>query len=154
MMSQVMTIREVCPTATQVHIRHGATLVDVRERHEVASLAFDVPKLVHIPLSEFEDRYEELPKDEKLIFVCEVGSRSLRAAAFLLYHGWDAEKVFNMKRGMVRWAQKGYAVIGDPSSLMGNESGGCGCHSHQETAHADSGACCGSKGDASTETCS
>lgn len=153
-MSEVLTIREVCPTATQVHIRHGATLVDVRERHEVAALAFDVPGLIHIPLSEFEDRYEELPRDKKLVIVCEVGSRSLRAAGYLIYHGWDADKVLNMKRGMVRWAQKGYPVIGDPTSLMRNESGSCGCHSHQETANADSGACCGSKGDASTEACS
>lgn len=34
--------REVCPTTTRRMITEGALLVDVRERNEVAPLAFDV----------------------------------------------------------------------------------------------------------------
>ncbi len=46
--------REVCPTTTRRLLGEGALLVDVRERTEVAQLAFDVPGTVVMPLSEFE----------------------------------------------------------------------------------------------------
>ena len=53
--------KEVCPTTTQGLLREGAILVDVRERDEIAELAFDVPGLIIMPLSELEARYAELP---------------------------------------------------------------------------------------------
>jgi rhodanese-related sulfurtransferase len=56
--------KEVCPTTTQGLIKNGALLVDVREWNEVKELAFDVPNIMVIPLSEFEERYQEIPKDK------------------------------------------------------------------------------------------
>lgn len=134
-------VNEICPTSTQAWIKKGATLVDVREKDEVAQLAYDVPDVINIPLSEFETRYKELPHDKNLVIVCRSGSRSLRAAGYLIYHGYDAAKVVNMKHGIIRWVQKGFATIGDTTSAaVPGDAGSCcgsGNSSKKESA------CCG-----------
>jgi len=75
-------VNEICPTTTQKWVKNGALLVDVREKNEVAELVFDVPNLINIPLSEFEDRFNEIPKDKEVVLVCSVGTSSLRAAGY------------------------------------------------------------------------
>ena len=89
--------REVCPTTTRRLIAEGALLVDVRERAEVAQAAFDVPGVLLLPLSEFEQRFAELPRDRELVLVCQVGERSLKATYFLMYQGYT--RVANMEGG-------------------------------------------------------
>jgi rhodanese-related sulfurtransferase len=79
-------VKEICPTTTQKWVKEGALLVDVREKEEVDLLAFDVPNIVNIPLSEFEDRFQELLKNQEMVMVCKSGGRSLRAAGFLINH--------------------------------------------------------------------
>lgn len=116
-------VTEICPTTTQQWIEDGALLVDVREVNEVADLSYDVPKIIHIPLSEFETRYIEIPKDQKVVIVCKSGARSLRAAGFLVNHGY--ERVVNMKLGIIRWVQKGFPTIGDTTSLLTQEGDCC-----------------------------
>ena len=117
--------REVCPTTTRRLLAEGALLVDVRERAEVARMAFDVPALVQMPLSEFEQRFDELPRDRPLVLACESGPRSLKATYFLMYQGYD--RVTNMKHGMVRWIERGFPVIGDASVSSTGAEAGCGC---------------------------
>ena len=103
--------REVCPTTTRRLLAEGALLVDVRERAEVARMAFDVPALVQMPLSEFEQRFDELPRDRPLVLACESGPRSLKATYFLIYQGFT--DVANMDGGLAKWARKGFPVIGN-----------------------------------------
>lgn len=119
---------EICPTTTRVWIKRGAILVDVREKSEVAELAFDVPNLIQIPISEFEDRYLELPLDQEMVIACMAGGKSLLATSFLINHGYDPTKVVNMKHGMVRWAQKGFPTIGDTSKVLLNAVATSCCH--------------------------
>ena len=102
--------KQVCPTTTQRLVREGALLVDVRERTEVASLAFDVPAIVNIPLFELEQRWSELPKDRELVLVCESGVRSLKATYYLQFQGFT--RVSNLEGGLLKWMRKGFAVIG------------------------------------------
>lgn len=110
--------RQYCPTQTRRKVlEEGAILVDVRERAEVDQLAFDMPAIIHLPMSEFEARFEELPRDRELILVCSVGQRSLKATYFLMYHGFD--QVANMEYGLKKWVYRGFPVIGDPTSLDG-----------------------------------
>ncbi|MDZ7612724.1 MAG: rhodanese-like domain-containing protein [Flavobacteriaceae bacterium] len=113
-------VKEICPTTTQQWIKKGALLVDVREKNEVEQLAFDVPNIINIPLSEFEERYAEIPKDLEVVMVCAVGSRSLRAAGFLVNHGYT--NVVNMQHGLTRWVQKGFPTLGNTSVVTGNSS--------------------------------
>jgi len=121
-------VKEICPTTTQEWVEKGALLVDVRERDEVAELAYDVPNIINTPLSEFEECFNEIPKDRDVVMVCKGGGRSLRAAGFLINHGYDPNKVVNMQHGIIRWVQKGFPTKGDISSVLGNtqNSGCCG----------------------------
>ncbi|MBL0024072.1 MAG: rhodanese-like domain-containing protein [Saprospiraceae bacterium] len=113
-------VREICPTTTQEWVKKGALLVDVREKDEVSALAFDVLNIINIPLSEFEERFYEIPKDKDVVMVCKDGGRSLRAAGFLVNHGYT--NVVNMQHGMARWVQKGFPTKGNTSVLTGSDS--------------------------------
>ncbi|MDZ7615044.1 MAG: rhodanese-like domain-containing protein [Flavobacteriaceae bacterium] len=73
-------VKEICPTTTQNWIKEGALLIDVREKDEVNDLAYDVPNSINIPLSEFEERFNEIPKDKPVVMVCKGGSRSLQSS--------------------------------------------------------------------------
>ena len=115
--------REVCPTTTRRLIGEGALLVDVRERNEVAQLAFDVPGVVVMPLSEFEQRFAELPRDRELVMACASGPRSLKATYFLLYQGYT--RVANMDGGIHKWASKGFPITGARAAAPVAAGGGC-----------------------------
>jgi len=115
-------VKEICPTTTQEWVKNGALLVDVREKDEVETLAYDVPNIINIPLSEFEDRFAEVPKDKDVVMVCKGGGRSLRAAGFLINHGYNPNKVVNMQHGIIRWVQKGFPTKGDTTVVTGDGS--------------------------------
>lgn len=138
-------VNEICPTQTRVWIKRGALLVDVREKEEVDQLAFDVPSIINIPLSEFDARFRELPMDRELVMVCRSGARSLRATGFLVNHGYDPVKVVNMKHGILKWAFKGFPLQGDVS-ILGDLGNYGTCHGHAKHSHphphSDSGSCC------------
>lgn len=122
-MENQILVKEICPTTTQEWVKNGALLVDVREKDEVAQLAYDVPNIINIPLSEFEERYNEVPKDKEVVMVCKGGGRSLRAAGFLVNHGY--ENVVNMQHGITRWAEKGFPTKGDTAAVKGNGGDCC-----------------------------
>lgn len=129
--------RQACPTTTKRMLAEGALLVDVREPHEVARLAFDVPNQVAMPLSEMEQRFEELPRDRDLVIACQVGARSLKATYFLMYQGF--ERVSNLDGGIARWAGKGFPVAGEGAAskpTASQQEGYC-------DAPAAAGSCCG-----------
>ena len=123
-------VKEICPTTTQQWVKNGALLVDVREPDEVRELAYDVPNIVNIPLSEFDERYTEIPKDQDVVVVCRSGGRSLRAAGFLVNHGYY--RVVNMQHGMLRWAEKGFPTKGNAASPAGSGGGSC-CSTDENT---------------------
>lgn len=143
-------VNEICPTTTQGWVKKGALLVDVREKDEVEQLAYDVPHIINIPLSEFEIRYNELPFDKEMVMVCRVGVRSLRAAGFLINNGYDPVKVVNMQHGIVRWAQKGFPTKGETSSVLesNTNSGCCGSATTQTTQ-----SCCDSSNNSQSGKC-
>ena len=123
-MEKQTLVKEICPTTTQTWVKNGALLVDVREKDEIEQLAFDVPDILNIPLSEFEERYKKKKKNKDVVMVCSVGSRSLRAAGFLVNHGYT--NVVNMQHGITRWVQKGFPTKGDTTVVT---SGGSCCSS-------------------------
>ncbi|MEY3236394.1 MAG: hypothetical protein RI883_495 [Bacteroidota bacterium] len=125
MMSTKQLVKEICPTTTQEWVKNGTLLVDVREQDEIKALSYDVPNIIHVPLSEFENRYTEIPKDKDVVMVCRSGGRSLRASGFLVNHGYD--KVVNMQHGMIRWAEKGFPTKGDNSAVLGNKNSSSCC---------------------------
>lgn len=147
-MSTQNLVKEICPTTTQEWVKNGALLVDVREKDEIESLSYDVPNIINIPLSEFEDRYTEIPNDRDVIMVCRSGGRSLRAAGFLLNHGYT--KVMNMEHGLIRWVQKGFPTKGDTSEFLGKPTSSCCAPAPEKV---ENNACCSPKESVNSSKC-
>ncbi len=116
--------REVCPTTARRMLAEGALLVDVREFPEIAQLAFDVPGVLLMPLSELELRFAELPRDRDLVMVCESGPRSLKATYFLMYQGYT--RAVNLEGGIFKWASKGFPIKGAQPPATTAAGGCCG----------------------------
>ncbi|MBZ9627734.1 rhodanese-like domain-containing protein [Psychroflexus sp. CAK57W] len=112
-----------CPTTTAQFEKEGGFLVDVREKEEVDKLSFDVKNILHIPLTEFEERYAEIPKDQSIVMVCRSGVRSLEAAYYLSNKGY--KEVKNLEGGIIKWESKGFPVKGDLAEV---NSTGSGCY--------------------------
>ncbi|MEI7498347.1 MAG: rhodanese-like domain-containing protein [Candidatus Falkowbacteria bacterium] len=101
-------VTELNPTEAKLALDNGALLVDVRETYEVEEFSCEVPEMLVLPLSEFQTRYGELPKDRQLIMACAGGGRSLYAANFLVQHGY--ESVANLDGGVFTWNALGLPV--------------------------------------------
>lgn len=112
--------KEICPTTSMGKLKEGAILVDIRELKEINEVAFGVVNQLIIPLSEFEERYQEIPKDKEVIIACLGGSRSLKAVYYLMNHGYKT--VYNMREGMEKWARKGFPIQGDASHIIETSS--------------------------------
>jgi len=76
-------------------------LVDVREQEE-----FDEVNLGGhlIPLSEFESRWQEVPKDKPVYIYCRSGRRSRTALEFLKKQGYT--NGFNITGGILAWSNE------------------------------------------------
>lgn len=140
--------REVCPTTARRLLDEGALLLDVREPDEVAAVGYGGCEVLTIPLSQFEARWAETPRDRDVIVACAVGERSLKAAYFLMYQGYD--RVMNMRPGIARWAARGFPVTGDAAAAARATAGSaCGCGAEAPAPAVASGACCGGGGPSS-----
>jgi rhodanese-related sulfurtransferase len=104
------TIPEIDIHEAKKRIDNGALLVDVREQHEFDEAR--IPGSILIPLSQFQQRYEELPKDKELVMQCRSGARSGQATEFLLANGYT--DVVNMAGGILAWKEANLPVkLGD-----------------------------------------
>lgn len=91
--------------ATQM-LNDGAAVIDVREPHEYN--AGHVPNASLIPVNSVYARREELPKDQDLIFVCQVGQRSALACEMAAASGLT--RLFNLEGGTEAWMNAGQPV--------------------------------------------
>ncbi len=78
-------------------------LLDVREPDEY--LHGHVPGAVNLPQADLASRLHELPRDRRLLLICEYGMRSLRAAQFLRQMGY--ERVATVAGGTAAWRAAG-----------------------------------------------
>jgi len=90
-------------------LRDGKVVVDVRERDEYERAHVAGVRL--IPMSELQQRWEEIPADDRVYVICQSGARSLNAAAALRQAGVDAVSVAG---GTGRWAKEGRPVESGP----------------------------------------
>lgn len=98
----------------------GALLIDVREPGEFAQ--FRAAGAVLVPLSVFQLRYQQLPRDRPLLLICATGQRSLAAGAFLVEAGFPS--VANVEGGSVAWARSRLPVrTGEPFDGEGDLPG-------------------------------
>ncbi|MDO8925955.1 MAG: rhodanese-like domain-containing protein [Sideroxyarcus sp.] len=83
---------------------HKLRVIDVRQMEEI--MHGTVPKAEALPLHILPAKVHELDKAEKLIMVCRSGARSAQACMFLQQQGFT--NVFNLRGGMMGWAQSGF----------------------------------------------
>jgi rhodanese-related sulfurtransferase len=81
-------------------------LLDVRTPQENSQAK--LPGTVLIPISEFERRINEVPKNKTILVYCAVGSRSKSVAEFLSKNGYKS--VYNMTDGIVGWYRNGFPL--------------------------------------------
>ncbi len=85
-------------------------VIDVRHMNEIAMGT--VPGAQPMPLHTLPLKLAELERDKELVLVCRSGARSAQAAAFLQQQGFD--KVYNLRGGMIGWAQNGLPAAVPP----------------------------------------
>jgi len=79
-------------------IPKGSLIVDVRKSDEF--ICGSIPESINIPLEELRDRYQELPKNKVIVFVCRVGTRAYLAERALRQKGYN---VRNLSGGFATW---------------------------------------------------
>lgn len=82
------------------------TLLDVRELHEF--IKGHIPGALHIPLSELEDRTDEIPDDKPVVVVCEHGMRSVIGSEILVEAGHPG--VYNLLGGTSEWVMRNLEI--------------------------------------------
>jgi rhodanese-related sulfurtransferase len=76
-------------------------LIDVRQPEEFTGELGHIPNAKLLVLDTLEENLNEVPKDKTVVFVCRSGSRSARASALAMEHGYN--NVVNLKGGMILW---------------------------------------------------
>ncbi|MGK5628467.1 rhodanese-like domain-containing protein [Streptomyces sp. URMC 123] len=107
-------MRVTVPTVDVTAVPEDGLLLDVREHDEWA--AGHAEDALHIPMSEFVDRYDEVTEavggGRRVHVVCRVGGRSAQVTQYLIGHGFDA---VNVDGGMLAWEAAGRPLIADSS---------------------------------------
>jgi len=83
----------------------GATVIDVRRDDEYAG--GHVKGALWIPVDDVIPRFDDIPTEGKLLFICEVGARSGLAAEYAAAMGATSDRLFNIEDGTGTWIQKG-----------------------------------------------
>lgn len=78
-------------------------LIDVREAWEYRN--GHAQGAVNIPLSEFQRRFSEVPTDRDVLFICQMGGRSMQAAQFARAQG--NTRGVNVGGGTEAWQAQG-----------------------------------------------
>ena len=91
--------------ADEMIMAGDATIVDVRRDDEYHG--GHVKGALWIPVDDVIPRFDELPVEGKLLFICEVGARSGLAAEYAAAMGAASDRLFNVEDGTGTWIQKG-----------------------------------------------
>ncbi|MBN1477742.1 hypothetical protein JXA47_13400 [Candidatus Sumerlaeota bacterium] len=94
--------REISSTELQEWMRsdNPPLLIDVRESSELQRTGA-ISGAVHMPMSTFPGREDELPRDRPLVIVCAAGIRSHSVGCYLMDSGF--EEVLNLTGGINSW---------------------------------------------------
>ncbi|MEO0651032.1 MAG: rhodanese-like domain-containing protein [Planctomycetota bacterium] len=97
-------IQRIEPLELKARLDAGDDLVllDVREDQELEIAKID--GVTHIPLSEFQQRFEELDRSKTIVCICHHGMRSANAAGFLAEQ--EFSNLINLTGGIDAWADQ------------------------------------------------
>src|SRR4051794_24630996 len=94
------------PAVDVADIPDDAYVVDVREQDEWDMAHVEGSR--HVPMSQFIERIDEIPRDRTLTVLCAVGGRSAQVTAWLNAQGYDA---VNVTGGIQSWMYAGRPVV-------------------------------------------
>ena len=77
-------------------------LLDVREPFELTAFGM-IPGVVNIPTGEITGRLHEIPRNKKIIVICQSGSRSMEVSHYLARNGFS--DIYNLAGGTSGWMQ-------------------------------------------------
>jgi rhodanese-related sulfurtransferase len=98
---------EIAPQRAAEALAEGkATVVDVREAYERE--AGHISGTRHIEIERLAGQAETIDRDQPVIFVCRLGSRSLMAAQAFRRAGYDA---YSMAGGITAWHEQGRPLV-------------------------------------------
>ena len=80
----------------------GSWLLDVREQYEWNT--GHAPEAHLVPMSQLQDRLDEVPTDVEVLVICHSGARSLSVTDYLIREGRNA---VNLSGGMIAWHSAG-----------------------------------------------
>ncbi len=86
----------------------GAVVIDVRAPDEWDE--GHVTGALWIPVEQVIPRFDDLPREGKLLFICEVGQRSGLACEYAAAMGASPERLYNIEDGTPSWAEKGLPI--------------------------------------------
>ncbi len=84
----------------------NARVLDVREDWEFRQ--GHVPGAIHVPLGQLGQRAGSLPRDKRMLVICQSGHRSLAATDFLLTQGFEGAA--SVHGGTSAWARSGRPI--------------------------------------------
>ncbi|RED76066.1 rhodanese-like domain-containing protein [Cohnella phaseoli] len=86
--------------SAMIKSQENMVIVDLREPDLYTS--GKVPGSINIPFEQIENRYLELPKNKKIVFVCHTGRMGTESGNLLLSNGYS--QVYNLDGGMAKWS--------------------------------------------------
>lgn len=101
-----MNIKNISSLDAKEMYDNKIKFIDVREEaeHEAAR----IPNTILIPMSEIQNRIEEIPKDEQVVIYCRTGNRSGILIQQLIQSGYT--NLYNLEHGIIDWHQKNLPV--------------------------------------------
>jgi len=97
---------EVSELAQLKEKNNAVRVIDIRQPAELNSGI--IPGAEALPMHTIPLRLSELKQEETLVMVCRSGARSAQACMFLQQQGYD--NVFNLRGGMMAWANNGLEI--------------------------------------------
>lgn len=101
-------ILNITPQEALEKTKQGVLFIDVREPFETEELSYQVETLQLLPLSEFQEGFTALDKNQEMIIACKSGGRSMQACTFLQSQGFT--NLSNLDGGIMRWNSEGLPV--------------------------------------------
>lgn len=91
----------------ELYQQEDVFVLDVREQYEWDD--FHVPNTTLIPLGQLASRVNEVPKDAKIVVICNSGNRSDEGRDILKRAGFT--NVTSMDGGVQAWRSLGYPIV-------------------------------------------
>ncbi len=94
-------VRITSGEAKEILDNEDAIVIDVRNQDEWEEA--HVAGAMWLPVEEVIPRFDDLPKEGKLLFICQVGARSGLAAEYAAAMGAESDRLFTIEDGTPGW---------------------------------------------------